>query len=258
MKSSRALAVSRVWHAIILGIVAMVFLPSEFLRAQSPSQPPIAVDDQAAEGILATLGEMWVKGGVLMYPIGLASILMLGLVLERWWVLRPKRIVPPMLWHSVQHHLQRGEVEGARESVARKDSPVARMLNEGLRYWNQDNATLARELEDAGQREADELLRNLPALQATASISMLLGLLGTIFGMIQCFFTVAKEDALGSPSLLADGIAQALITTAAGLLVAIPSLTCFYAFRGRVRDLVRELDNVARGVRLIRNEMAAT
>ena len=97
-------------------------------------------------------------------------------------------------------------------------------------------------------READELQKNLPALQGIASVAPLMGLLGTVVGMIRSFYVIAKESAVGNPGLFAEPIGQALVTTAAGLSVAIPALILFYYFRGRIRNLVRRLDDVSREV----------
>ena len=97
-------------------------------------------------------------------------------------------------------------------------------------------------------READDLQKHLPGLQGIASVAPLLGLLGTVVGMIKSFYTIAKGSAMGNPELFAEPIGQALVTTAAGLTVAIPALVLYYTFRGRIRKLVRELDDVARGI----------
>ncbi|MEE8143625.1 MAG: MotA/TolQ/ExbB proton channel family protein, partial [Planctomycetota bacterium] len=124
----------------------------------------------------------------------------------------------------------------------------------GLLHWEDDLQDVSTALVEAGQREADDLQKNLPALQGIASVSPLLGLLGTVTGMIQSFYTVARERSLGNPALLAEGIGEALVTTAAGLTVAIPAVILFYAFRGRTRRLARALDDIARGMLALHRE----
>lgn len=233
----------RPW-AFVIGVVfsgALVFVTP--LHAADS----VAGSDDS-EGILATLGELILDGGVLMIPIAIASIIMLALALERIIALRRSKIVPSGVWSTVQGQLEQGRIDLARKEVDAEHFPVSRMLNSGLLFWESNLEELSRALDEAGQREADRLQKNLPALQGIASVAPLLGLLGTVVGMIQSFFTVAKERALGNPALLADGIGQALVTTAAGLTVAIPALVLFYAFRGRARRLVGELDDIARGV----------
>ena len=120
------------------------------------------------------------------------------------------------------------------------------MLAAGLDRWEEGTPELLAELEEAGQREADELNTHLPALQGIASVAPLLGLLGTVVGMIRSFYTIAKEHVVGNPELFAEPIGQALVTTAAGLSVAIPAMILYYWFKGRIRKLVRGLDQVSR------------
>lgn len=225
-----------------------------FAAMASPVSAQEATPD--SEGFLTTLGELILDGGILMIPIGVASILMLALALERLIALRRARIVPKSVWVSVQKQLSEGRIDLARKDVGTEKFPVSRMLNSGLLFWESNLEQLSKALDEAGQREADHLQKNLPALQGIASVAPLLGLLGTVVGMIQSFFTVAKERALGNPALLADGIGEALVTTAAGLSVAIPALILFYAFRGQARRLVRELDDIARGVLLTHRDQA--
>lgn len=221
--------------------------------------PLRAAEAEAADsdGILTTLGELVLDGGILMIPIAVASILMLALTLERLVALRRRRIVPGSVWSSVQKQLADGRIDLARKEVGSEQYPVSRMLNSGLLFWESNLEQLSKALDEAGQREADHLQKNLPALQGIASVAPLLGLLGTVVGMIQSFFIIAKERALGNPALLADGIGQALVTTAAGLSVAIPALILFYCFRGQARRLVNELDDIARGVLVTHRERSA-
>lgn len=236
-------------RTLLLGLGTVVATTSTTFAAEPESL--------GGESILTTLGELILKGGWLMIPIGLASILMLALALERFWALRWGRIVPNSIWEDVRSKLAAGEVETARSGVSDGRFPVSRMLHSGLSQWEHQVDDVSRALDEAGQREADDLLKGLPALQGIASVAPLLGLLGTVVGMIQAFFTVAKErGAMGNPELLAEGIGQALVTTAAGLSVAIPALVLFYAFRGRTKKLVRELDDIARGVLEIKREVA--
>jgi biopolymer transport protein ExbB len=162
--------------------------------------------------------------------------------------------VPAGTWQEVRSDLKDGQVAAARGKVADELSPVSRMLHAGLIHWEDGLKDVSAALEDAGQREADDLHKHLPALQGIASVAPLLGLLGTVVGMIKCFYTVAQERALGNPALLAGGIGEALITTAVGLSVAIPALVLYYLFRGRTRKLTRELDDIARGVLALHRE----
>lgn len=241
-------------HTItIVAIGAASLLAAPTLLAQETDT--IAADGSVSS-FLTTLGELVVGGGVLMIPIGLASILTLGLAIERLWALRRGRILPDAVWSDVKIELEGGNIVSARERVAGRETALHRMLAAGLDRWDDGRDELSDELEESGQREADELQMHLPALQGIASVAPLLGLLGTVVGMIRSFYTIAKESVIGNPELFAEPIGQALVTTAAGLTVAIPALILFYWFRGRIRKLVRALNDVSRDVVRLRRRAA--
>ncbi len=231
----------------VLILIALLVLPTTLFAA-----PP---DGDAApasvESFLTTLGELIIGGGLLMIPIALASVLTLGLAIERLFALRRGRILPRELWRDVQVELEGGNVRAARDRVAGRSSALARMLDSGLERWDDGQEELNSALEEAGMRETDELNVHLPALQGIASVAPLLGLLGTVVGMIRSFYTIAKEHVIGNPELFAEPIGQALVTTAAGLSVAIPALILYYWFRGRIRKLVLGFDDVAREVTVL-------
>jgi len=247
-------------RAIAIATLFSLVLPASALlaSAQDGAVGESAIPGKEAASFLTTLGELVVDGGVLMIPIGLASVLTLGLAIERLHALRRAHILPDGLWRSVHAELERGDVRGARERVAGKGSALARMLAAGLEHWEDGRAELVAALEEAGQREVDELHVHLPALQGIASIAPLLGLLGTVVGMIQAFYTIAKERIVGNPELFAEPIGMALVTTAAGLTVAIPALVLYYWFRGRIRRLAAGLDDIAREVGGMRRRAAGS
>ena len=218
---------------------------------------PSPVSSEGISEFLTTLGELIIGGGLLMIPIGLASILTLGLAIERLWALRKGRILPSGVWRDVRTELEGGNVDAARTRIAGDNTSLGRMLASGLERWEDGPVELAAELEEAGQREVDELNTHLPALQGIASVAPLLGLLGTVVGMIRSFYTIAKEHVVGNPELFAEPIGQALVTTAAGLSVAIPAMILYYWFRGRIRKHVRSLDAMAREVSTIARRSAA-
>ncbi|MEM7164508.1 MAG: MotA/TolQ/ExbB proton channel family protein [Planctomycetota bacterium] len=213
---------------------------------------PVAAQENGASvaepSFLTTLGELVFEGGILMIPIALASVLTVALAIERVIALRRSRVLPAGIWESVQEKLRADDVLAARKIVADEESALERVIHAGLFHWEDELRDVAAAVEDCGLREADDLQRNLPGLQGVASVAPLLGLLGTVVGMIQSFLQVAKQNAMGNPELLAEGIGQALVTTAAGLCVAIPALVLYYWFRGKLRRLVRELDDVNRGL----------
>jgi len=245
--------------AAAIAVAALALSPrSAFAAAPEGVDPESAIAGTAPGSFLTTLGDLIVDGGVLMIPIGLASVLTLGLAIERLYALRREHILPEGLWRRVRADLEGGSVASARAHVAAKGSALARMLDAGLEHWDDGRVELAAALEEAGQREVDELHLHLPALQGIASIAPLLGLLGTVVGMIQAFYTIAKERIVGNPELFAEPIGMALVTTAAGLTVAIPALVLYYWFRGRIRRLASGLDDIAREVGGLRRRAAAS
>lgn len=184
-------------------------------------------------------------GGVMMIPIGLCSLLVIAIVVERLVTLRRRSVIPPGLVTSVTGSLDRGDVDGARSACEADGSPIAAIIGAGLRLVGRQADEVEKRIAEAGAWEVRRLRRNVRALQVVGAIAPLLGLLGTIFGMIRAFQTVATSaDALGRTELLAKGIYEAMVTTAAGLVVAIPSVVGYHWIAGRIDGLVAEMDRL--------------
>lgn len=179
-----------------------------------------------------------------MVPILLCSILALAIVLERSWVLRQGQVMPDGLLAQVRAWLQQDALDGDRLDALRNSSQLGRVLAAGLGLHRQTLEERKTAIEDAGRRGAVELERFLAALGTIAMISPLLGLLGTVWGLIVVFDQIMTTG-LGQPSDLAGGIAQALITTAAGLAVAIPAVIFHRFFQRKVSVLVSQMESVA-------------
>ncbi len=172
-----------------------------------------------------------------MAPILLGSVIAMAIVIERFWSLQRKRVAPDNLVAQVWQWLRAGVLDDKRIQALRTGSPLGRILAAGLVNRSHDRAVIKESIEEAGRHVVHELDRYLNTLGSIAAVSPLLGLLGTVFGMIQ-MFAALKTHGVGDPSALAGGIAQALITTAAGLTVAIPAMWFYRYFRGRVESLV--------------------
>lgn len=183
-------------------------------------------------------------GGWLMAPILLCSLLALAIFLERLWTLRGGRILPPELIARVRQWHEQGKVDRQRLQQLRADSPLGRVLAAGLANRHLDRQAVKEGIEDAGRHEVHELERYLNALATIAAITPLLGLLGTVVGMIDVF-TAIRVAGVGDAPALAGGISEALITTASGLVVAIPSLIAYRYLRGRVNELVVGMEQQA-------------
>ena len=181
--------------------------------------------------------EIVTAGGWLMLPIIVCSILALTISFERLWVLRRQRVVPGDQIEQIRRWLGEGRVPEEKLQHLKRSSPLGRVLAAGVAKRAHSREVIRQSIEEVGSHVAHELQRFLGALGTIAAITPLLGLLGTVVGMISVFTRIPGAG-VGNPTELAGGISQALITTAAGLAVAIPSLVMHRYFRSRVDGLV--------------------
>jgi len=188
--------------------------------------------------------ELVKAGGWLMAPIIACSVVALAIIVERAWTLREKRVVPGHLVAQVWRQAKEGRITEDQVRSLRENSPLGRILAVGLLNRDRDRAAMKEAIEEVGRAVSHELERFLTALGTIAAISPLLGLLGTVVGMISVFTTITSMG-VGNPAELAGGISQALITTAAGLFVAIPSLIFHRHFRGKVEALTVQMEQEA-------------
>lgn len=183
------------------------------------------------------LVELFSLGGFVLPILILAAILALAIVGNRFWVLRRARVVPQGLVERVADMVEAGKLPQAVKQLYENDTPLARILLVALQQVGQPRDAIKEAVEDAGRHEMAHLDRYLNFLGSIAGVAPLLGLLGTVFGIMHAFAAIGAVG-MGDPKALAGGIAEALITTAAGLIVAIPSLLFYRYFRGRVEVLV--------------------
>lgn len=188
--------------------------------------------------------ELIQAGGWLMLPIILCSIIALGIVGERLWTLRRNRVNPPHLAAEVWQWLRKGELTPDHIKALRNNSPLGRILAAALQQRHGERELIKEAVEDTGRQVVHQLDRYLNTLGTIASITPLLGLLGTVIGMVRVFMAIT-EHGVGDPGVLAGGIYEALLTTAAGLTVAIPSLIAYRYLRGRVDELVIQMEQEA-------------
>jgi len=193
---------------------------------------------------LDTLYDIVVSGGVLMWPIGLCSVVALTFMVERTIRLRERELGSRSYGRSILDALVAGGPARAVEACQREARPLGRILRTGLERTERPVLEREKAVEDAGARELAKLNSHLRPLAIVAVLAPLLGFLGTVFGMIQAFITVALKEGLGRPELLAAGISQALVTTAAGLCVAIPAQAAYFWFRGRVERFGRRVEEL--------------
>jgi biopolymer transport protein ExbB len=172
-----------------------------------------------------------------MLPILVCSIVAMAIVAERLWSLRENRVLPNTLVNQARRLLAQDRISDDTLGELRRNSPLGRILATGIAHRNQSRESIKNAIEEVGSHVAHELQRFLNALGTIATVTPLLGLLGTVIGMIQVFTRITSAG-VGNPTELAGGISQALITTAAGLGVAIPALMMYRYFKGRVEGLI--------------------
>ncbi|MBN2799571.1 MAG: MotA/TolQ/ExbB proton channel family protein [Deltaproteobacteria bacterium] len=190
--------------------------------------------------------EYVISGGPVMIPIGLASVVALAVFLERLWSLRRARVLPHALLMEVMEQLRQGRHDDALVRCRSADVAVARVLEQALICRDKPRERVRERLEEIGRREAAELERYIPVLGTIASISPLLGLLGTVGGMILTF-QIIQEQGLGNVGNLAGGISQALVTTFAGLSVGIPAVVGNRYLLAKVDALLLDLEEASLG-----------
>lgn len=179
-----------------------------------------------------------------MLPIILCSVVAVAIIGERFWVLKQEKVVPNNLVAQVWELHQKHELNAEHIKLLRSSSPLGRILAAGLVNMQHEREVMKEAIEESGRQVVLELERFLNTLGTIASITPLLGLLGTVIGMIKVFTAITAQG-VGNPTVLAGGISEALITTAAGLSVAIPSLMFYRYFRGRVDMLVIRMEEEA-------------
>lgn len=196
-------------------------------------------------------------GGWLMWPILACSVVAMAIILERLWSLRRRRVMPPGLMEQVWQWQRDQALTPERIQALAQGSPLGRLLSAGLVNRNHSREIMKEAINDVGRQVVANLERYLNTLGTIASVSPLLGLLGTVFGMID-IFTVIIDAGVGNPGVLAGGISEALLTTAAGLTVAIPSLMFHRYFNGRVNQFALAMEEEALNlVEVIKGEREA-
>jgi biopolymer transport protein ExbB len=188
--------------------------------------------------------------GVWLLPFVIATLIALWFSTERLVVLRRGRVIPkPFVERFLKHLADR--TMGREEALQVCDengSPVAMVFAHGVRKWGKPSVEVEQAIIDGGERQVAALRANLRVINGVATITPLLGLLGTVWGMVEAFNDIANVGVTGNTSVLAEGIALALLTTAAGLVIAIPCLIIYMYLSGRVDSLVMDMDDLAQSV----------
>jgi biopolymer transport protein ExbB len=207
-------------------------------KASPPAQEGLVLSSRD------TLLDLYLKGGVVMHLITLCSVLALAVLFERLANLRKKKIISSQFLEEIRRHWYRREVQEAIAVCKSHDIALARIVRAGLLRFNLGSREIERAIQDAGRREATLLKKNLGLLAFLASMAPMLGLFGTVLGMIKSFDAIAVHGSGGNVGFVASGIAEALLTTAWGLMVGIPALGLYYYFRRKIELRVLEMEGV--------------
>ena len=200
------------------------------------------------------------RSGIPMDPLGiadamgrpftvafiLASVIGLWSVVERLVILRRRRVIPRAFVERFLMHLRAGRMD-KNEAIAichQNQSPMADVFMHGVRKWGRPSVEVEQAVLDGGERQVSQLKKGLRVLNGVSTLSPLIGLLGTVVGMIQSFNDIATAGAMGQTQTLANGIALALLTTAVGLLIAIPAMAAYLYLAGRIDSIVMEMDRL--------------
>lgn len=191
--------------------------------------------------------EMISKGGFFIYPIILCSVVGFAIFLQKMFVLRPKKVIPDYFLGHLYRLLSQGKMGEAQVYARANDSSISRVAIAGLENADRQKEELKEEIEEAGRKEALDLTRYIEGLGAVSNVSTLLGLLGTISGMIKIFRVIADKPIVNPPEL-AGGISEALYTTALGLLIAIPAFIAYKYTAGRADELISLMEEEGRKI----------
>ncbi len=217
--------------------------------ADDPAPPAAKPAEEQAINTKSLLGILR-EGGLMMLPLVACSFVLLIFVFERSISLRRGRVTPgPFVKRFIQQ-LEAGQLDRDQAVLVCEEngSPVARVFSAAAKKWGRPAAEIEQAIIDAGERVVHELRRYLRVFNGIATVGPMLGLLGTVCGMIRAFNDIATSDAMGRPELLARGISEALLTTAMGLMVAVPAMLLYWWFVSVIDRLTVRIDGLGQQV----------
>ncbi|MCH1496125.1 MAG: MotA/TolQ/ExbB proton channel family protein [Rubripirellula sp.] len=226
---------------------SMMGIPSLPSEETAPAENP-AVDnpEQNENSLLSKIAE----GGILMIPLGLCSLIVAALSIEKLISLRRSRVIPRPFVRRFTEFVEDGQLsyDEANQLCEEFNCPVAEVFQAAVRRWGHPMLEIEQAVMDAGDRVSDSLKRFVRVFHAISNVAPLIGLLGTVLGMIESFEMMSSRESLGRPEMLASGISTALVTTAGGLMVAIPAYLAFMYFSGKSDRYLNEIDRLCQRV----------
>lgn len=255
LRASRSIYRAGIQMAALLIVLTFAAMVWQRANAQEiPASAPVPASETARpqpaagpKGIPREPIEVLFALGPFLYPLGLCSIILVWFSIERMVVLRRGRVIPRPFVKRFFEHLDEGKLDpkSALKLCEENGSPIASIFAHGIRKWGKSSVEVEQAIIDGGERQVSQLRKHLRVINGAATVSPLLGLLGTVVGMIESFNTIATKAAMGKSEELAAGIGLALLTTAVGLMIAIPALIMYMYLSGRVDALVIEMDGLA-------------
>jgi biopolymer transport protein ExbB len=185
--------------------------------------------------------ELFHRAGIMMYPLSLASLIALAFIIERAISLRKRKILVPEIISVVSNFSSLKDIDLARTICEKYSGPLSNVIKLGLRNYELPKPEIKEILEDQGRQEIRKLEQGLSVLETIAAIAPLMGLLGTVLGMVEVF-EVIKDQGIGQTAALSGGISQALLTTVAGLFIGIPVLIAYNYFTSKSENLILDIE----------------
>lgn len=228
---------------LLAGVVCMA-LAAEAQESEAPATEEVAVTPVAetAQPEQLTLAVMIREGGWILYVIIGLSVITFIMLIYFFFTITPAREVPPNLLKRALSQIRAGDLRGAYQMCDGRDELLANVIKSGLKMAGHDRYVIQEAMESEGERGAAALWQRISYINNVGVIAPLLGLLGTVWGMMRAFGAIAFDDAQSRALSMAYSVSMAMITTAAGLLLAIPALLAYYYFRGRVIKIIAEVE----------------
>jgi biopolymer transport protein ExbB len=255
MKFGNRLRQALLWAALLLAAAPVIAQsgPAAGAPAAAPeprSAAPVAADDALTRTLPTSVVDLIRALDWFIIPFVISTLLLIWFTVERMVVLRRGRVIPRPFVRRFLKLLEDGELtrDEALEICQKNDSPMAHVFAHGVRKWDKPSVEVEQAIIDGGERQVSGLRSHLRVINGVATIAPMFGLLGTVWGMLEAFSNVVDAGAMGRTSELASGIATALVTTAVGLMIAIPAMISYLYLSGRVDALVMEMDELAQSV----------
>jgi biopolymer transport protein ExbB len=224
-----------------LSLIALLIIPVIGGFAQDATAPQPA--EVAQPGL--SLWDLTMKGGWLMIPLFILSILAVYIFIERWWLIQQSTHSNPRFMNDIKEYIRDSRFEAAITLCERENTPTARMIEKGISHLGRPLADIREAIENIGNLEIARLERGLPILATIAGGAPMIGFLGTVVGMVEAFYNMAQASDNISMSILSGGIYVALVTTVAGLIVGIIAYFGYNYLTTRIKNFVNKLEKDA-------------